>query len=557
MGERIVGLDIGTSALRAVELVVEDGRRPVLEAFGQVGLPPGVVANGEVRDRAEVASAIRRLWRRGGFKSNRVRLGVAGLRAITREIELPPVPPDEVTAAVTLQAEDIVPFPVERTSIDSAVVSRTEDAEGLPLIRVLVAAAHRDLVDAVVAAVEDAGLEPEAIDLDTAALARAFALPGASEEPEAVVSVGAGLTLVVVHHGGTLQFVRTVDTGGDAVTEALASALDVPLADAEAVKRRLGTAGPQHPGAVRAVAEAVGALADEVHDSLRYHAAMPGRARPARVLVTGGGARTPGLLDALRARLDVPVVEAAPIGFVDTSRLGVTAAQADSINQTLAVPLGLALDGPGRTRFELIPPEVAARPVRRRRRRALVAAGVAAALALAGVSAWRVEAVRSAAHDVTALQGAIRTIDTVEMPRYDKAVRLGDQVTTLEHQLAPLVAHEADWLVVLNQLGEYLPTRAVVSGLDLSAADPTGSAASAPPAAASVIATGSTEVSTTSLTQVTQFGLEMGRSSGLEAVDLSGSVSAASTGAVTFPITFEVTTAARSHRVSLFEERLP
>ena len=142
MGERIVGLDIGTSALRAVELIVEDGRPPVLEAFGQVGLPPGIIVDGEIRDRAQVVSAIRRLWRNGGFKTNRVRLGVAGLRAITREIELPPVPPDEVAAAVVLQAEDIVPFPIERTSVASAVISRTEDAEGLPLIRVLVAAAH-------------------------------------------------------------------------------------------------------------------------------------------------------------------------------------------------------------------------------------------------------------------------------------------------------------------------------------------------------------------------------------------------------------------------------
>jgi type IV pilus assembly protein PilM len=558
MGERIVGLDIGTSALRAVELIVEHGRPPVLEAFGQVGLPPGIIVDGEIRDRAQVASAIRRLWRHGGFKTSRVRLGVAGLRAITREIELPPVPPDEVAAAVVLQAEDIVPFPIDRTSVASAVVSRTEDADGLPLIRVLVAAAHRDVIDGIVAAVEEAGLEPEGIDLDTAALSRAFTLPDGANEPEAVVSVGAGLSMVVVRHGGTLQFVRTIDMGGDTVTRALASALDVPIADAEIVKRRLAHPGPHDPAATRAVAEVVEQLADEVRSSLRFFGTLPGRIPPSRVLVTGGGARTVGLLEKLRALIDVPVLEASPLSFVDASRLRVSAREAESINQTVAVPLGLALNGPARTRFELIPPEVAARRAARRRRRQLTVALAGLVVVLAAVSAWRVLAVRSAQRQVHVLQSTIHTIDTVEMPRYDKAVHLGNEVTAFEHQLAPLVSHEVDWLVVLNQLGEYLPAPAVLNGVDLAAATPTGGTAVSTTVqpGPSVIGTGSTTVFTHTLTQVTQFGLAMAGSPALSGVDLSGGVSAATTG-VTFPVTFSITSAAHSRRLGQFEERIP
>src|SRR5487761_1278106 len=96
MAQRIVGLDIGTSALRAVELVSDNGSRPVLEAYGQVGLRPGVIVDGEVRDQSQVAAALRRLWKEGGFRSTQVQLGVAGLRAITREMELPPLPPGEL-----------------------------------------------------------------------------------------------------------------------------------------------------------------------------------------------------------------------------------------------------------------------------------------------------------------------------------------------------------------------------------------------------------------------------------------------------------------------------
>ena len=98
----------------------------------------------------------------------------------------------------------------------------------------LVAAAHRDLVDGVVAAAEKAGLIVEGVDLVSSALVRALGDPSvAAERPEAIVSIGAGLTVVVVHQGGRPQFVRTIGTGGNAATAAVASALDLPLVDAE------------------------------------------------------------------------------------------------------------------------------------------------------------------------------------------------------------------------------------------------------------------------------------------------------------------------------------
>lgn len=561
MAQRIVGLDIGTSALRAVEVVVDSAGIPSIEAYGQVGLPQGAIVDGEVRDAMQVSAALRRLWREGGFKSTQVHLGVAGLRAITREMELPPLPPEELDDAVSLQAEDVLPFPVDRTSLASSVISRTVDGEGMPLIRVLVAAAHRDLIDGVVAAVEDAGLEPVAIDLDTAALSRAFTLPGSTTEPEAVVSVGAGLTMVIVHHGGVLQFVRTIDIGGDAMTRAVSSALDIPFVDAEAAKRRLSTPGPQDPTAVAAVRRVVDELAAEVHSSIRYYAALPGRTAPGRVLVTGGASRTVGLLGAIQAGTDLAVLEASPLSFVDVSRLGISPADSEEINPTVAVPLGLALNGPARTRFDLLPREVVAKRTERSVRKALVAAGIAVLVVLAALSAWRVLAVRTAQHQVAALASTVHGIVNVQIPRYDKAVRLGNQVTALQGQLKPLVANEVDWLVVLNQFGQYLPPSAVMSNLNLSATKPvvtttpTGSVTSSS-ATTKDIGFGTTTVATKNLTEVTQFGLAMAKSPGLSNVALSGSVSSGGTG-VRFPVTFQITTAAHSQRTKQFEERIP
>jgi type IV pilus assembly protein PilM len=559
MGERIVGLDIGTSALRAVELVVDGDRPPVLEAYGQVGVPPGAIVDGEVRDRSQVAAALRRLWQKGGFKTTRVRLGVAGLRAITREVELPQLPPEEIEAAVRYQAEDIVPFPLERALISSSVVSKTVDSDGKPQLRVLVAAAHRDLIDGMVAAVEEAGLEPEAVDLQSAALSRAFTLPGSSPDPEAVVSVGAALTLVVVHHGGTLEFVRTIDVGGDTITEALSAALDLPMIDAEITKRQLARSEVHDPAAESTVRRVVADLASEVQSSLRYYTSIPGNLAPVQVLVTGGGARTPGLLEELERRMDVPVFEAAPLKLVDASRLRVTTSEAQSINSTVAVPIGLALNGPARTRFDLMPKEVIQRRAENRVRRMLVIAAVGVVLVLLAASAWRVLAVRSAEHDVAVLHSTVHTINAVELPHFDKAVRIADQVTKFQHEEQPLVAKEADWLTVLHQFTQFMPKGSAIQTLMLSAVSQTGgsSASSAPTSTSgSSIGTGTAQVATATLTNVTQFGLAMAKAPALVDVALNGSVGANSSG-VTFPISFSINSAAKTQRLSLFDQKIP
>ena len=211
---QVVGLDIGTSAVRAAELEFGAGA-PVLVAFGQVGLPPGAIVDGEVQDHSAVSDAIERLWQNGKFQSKTVVVGIAGLRAITRELDLPWVPDEDVDSAVRFQSEEVIPFPPDKTILSAQVLADNTAPDGTRTRRVLVAAAHRDLVDGVVAATEKAGLIVEGVDLVSSALVRALGDPSvAAERPEAIVSIGAGLTVVVVHQHGRPQFVRTIGTGG-------------------------------------------------------------------------------------------------------------------------------------------------------------------------------------------------------------------------------------------------------------------------------------------------------------------------------------------------------
>lgn len=556
MAHRIVGLDIGTSAVRAVELEVSEGTRPVLLAYGQVGLPPGAVVDGDIRDHSRVVQSIQRLWREGGFGERRVNLGIVGLRAIIREIDLPPLPLAELDDAVLFQADQVIPFPLERTAISAKVIARFTDADGSPRIRVLVAAAHRDLIDGVVSAVEGAGLEPVSIDLDTDALARALNDPHFTGGSEAIVSVGAGLTMVVIHQGGLLQFVRTIDIGGQTVTEAIAAALDLPVSDAEEVKRRLGHAGAHDRRAESVTATVVADLVSEVHNSVRFFSSQPGRDAPTRLLVTGGGSQTVGFLTKLQGGIDIPVLPASPLSLVDTSKLPITDQEAAAINRTLAVPVGLALPDQSERPFNLLPTEVTARQAERRVRKALVACGVVLLLLMIAGTLWRVLAVRSADHRVSALNSQLTHIDSVTVPKYDKVVSLQQKVRSLQAQDKPLVAGQVDWLVVLNQLSQYMPSTSVFSTLDLTGSDIPGTAPAAGVSPGSApIGTGTAGVVVSNLTEFSQFGNSMSTSPAITLGQPTGTLDNSSS--ITFDITFSIDSDAHSQRTSLFTQVVP
>ncbi len=288
MAQLVVGLDIGTSAVRAAELDVSHSR-PVLLTYGQVGLPPGSLVEGEIRDGFAVTEALKRLWANGHFSSRSVIVGIAGLRAITRELDLPFVPDNEVDSAVRFQSEEVIPFPPDQTILSSQILADYTSPEGDKMRRVLVAAAHIDLVNGVIDAVDHAGLTVEGVDLISSALVRAIGGPEETDRPEAIVSVGAGLTVVVIHQQGRPQFVRTIGSGGNATTAAISAALDVPVIDAEGMKRRIGDEDAQFQSAERATQSSMVDLVGEIRNSIQYFASLPGRLPVSRVLVTGGG----------------------------------------------------------------------------------------------------------------------------------------------------------------------------------------------------------------------------------------------------------------------------
>lgn len=511
MAQLTVGLDIGTSAVRAAELDVGHGR-PVLQTYGQVGLPPGSLVEGEIRDASAVTEAITKLWKNGQFSSTSVIVGIAGLRAITRELDLPFVPDDEVDSAVRFQSEEVIPFPPDQTILSSQVLADYTSPDGDKMRRVLVAAAHVDLVNGVVEAVEKAGLTVDGVDLISSALVRAIGGQDASEQPEAIVSVGAGLTVVVVHQQGRPQFVRTIGSGGNATTAAVSAALDVPITDAEGIKQRIGEGGAQYQAADRAAQTSMSELVGEIRNSIQYFASLPGRLPVSRVLVIGGGSELYGLVPMLEDQVRLPVLTVSPLSRLDTSKLDLSEEQAATVGPVLATPIGLAMPEPDKAvkKFNLIPPEVArrARMKRIQEKTLLAAVGVLILLALFG--GWKLYQVHNEQNNVDALQSNIAVLNQ-QIPKYDLVVAANTAYQAGVARRASVLNSAVDWPLALSNLFLITPAGAEVQDLSGTSVAPAGTAGAAGAAttagSATTAATTTPSTSTSAAIGTIQFGV--------------------------------------------------
>ncbi|MEO8265855.1 MAG: type IV pilus assembly protein PilM [Ilumatobacteraceae bacterium] len=380
----MIGLDIGTNAVRAVE--IELGDPPLIRRMGQVGLPVGAVVDGEVADVSAVSIALRQLWTQAGFKSRTVRVGMSSARVIVRTIEMPRLSRDDLISTIRLQLDDYVPLPADETVFDVRTLDGPQPTD--QTLHLLLAATHQDAVQPLLMALQEADLKVAAVDVIPAALALALTHvePEQDESVDIVLSIGAGTVVVIAAREGEPLFSRTLtNTSGRRTTERIASRLGIAELEAERYKRLGPTEDPSSAVATKASQESLDEIISEVQASLAFYGEQPGSRHVRRLLVTGGGSQLPGLTVALSDALGIGVECADPFARVRLGDTGFESADLPFLAPYMAAAIGVALGQarPKDSRIDLTP--VAKRPARALgTRRLLVSAGVVVLVGAAG-----------------------------------------------------------------------------------------------------------------------------------------------------------------------------
>lgn len=314
MAIKRVGLDIGATGVRVAEVEFSNATAAAtgngtLVGFGEAALPRGAVQGGEVVDVSLVTAAIKKAMSDASASVKEVTIGVGAESVVVRELEVPEMPMDQLRTSLPFQVQELLPMSASEAMLDFFPTGQ-RDNNGMSMLRGILVAAPKATVSQNLLAVEAAGLTPKRVDINGFALLRSQFTGDANARVIAFVDVGATLTTVVVSQNGMPRLVRTLPTGGQAVSDVVAAAMHVDQAQADEYKRRIGLGQAPDPSwqpAQEAITNTTRDLVESIRNTFVYHSSNnPGEAIE-RVAITGGGAHLPGLGQYLASATRLPV----------------------------------------------------------------------------------------------------------------------------------------------------------------------------------------------------------------------------------------------------------
>ncbi|SDT69623.1 type IV pilus assembly protein PilM [Actinoplanes derwentensis] len=335
-GATPIGLDIGSSSIRAVEVRRNKDEYSLIN-FGQFPLEPGTVVAGVVQNPIGLTAALKQLWAAGKFGSKRVNLAVTNPQLVVRETSIANLPANQMRQALPFQVKEQLPLAVERSLLDFYPLEQPGDDQ---TVRGLLIAMPKEAVLTLVQAVQKAGLKVNGVDLASFAMLRSASRLDA--QVEAIVDIGANITSVVVHADGEPLFVRTLPRGGSEITDNVATRLGLSTIEAETLKCRFGLHGDGNPDTVAALVDAVRPLVSELRSSFTYLASGERQKQVSRISLCGGSALMPGLAAHLQEQLGVAVMYADSAARLKDTRKA-REQGFDSFVPSAAVSIGLTL----------------------------------------------------------------------------------------------------------------------------------------------------------------------------------------------------------------------
>ncbi len=340
----MVGVDIGSSSVKAVELQGKNGDFKLV-SLGYESLEPDSVVDGQIMELNSVSNAISNIFNEHKIKTNRVAAGVNGHSVIVKNIMLPQMSSAELQESFAWHAEEHIPFDITDVTLDYHVTGTTDDA-----IHVLMAACKRDKVANLKQAIQLAGKQPVVIDVDAFALQNCYELNYDPQPNEvvALLNIGASTTNINILNGNRSVFTRDATFGGNQYTSLLQKELGVTFEHAEQVKRGMPLPEPIEDRDIKPILETVSdILALEIQKTMDFYRATveDGGVAVEKILVSGGGSKLAGLIDFLAQQFEMPVEIFDPFRKIKVDSRGFDPEYMREVIPEMAIAVGLALRG--------------------------------------------------------------------------------------------------------------------------------------------------------------------------------------------------------------------
>ena len=337
----LVGLDLGSSAVKAIELKPV-GKGYKVTAFGSEPIPPDIIVDGAIIDGAAVVAAVRRLFESRKIKTREVAASLSGNAVIVKKISLPVMTEAELAESIYWEAEQYIPFDIQDVNLDYQILDGRDSGKGT--MDVLLVAAKNEKIADYTGVIGQAGRTAVVIDVDAFALQNAYEANYGADADAVVVllNAGASATNINILSGEQSVFTRDISIGGNAYTEALQKELSLPFEQADQLKRGQTVSGTTYDDArpvLRAVTENVMLEIQKTFDFFKATAASD---RINRIVISGGASRAEAFGEMLADRFEAPVESFDPFKKISFDA-GKFNADVTEVAATAAVAVGLAL----------------------------------------------------------------------------------------------------------------------------------------------------------------------------------------------------------------------
>ncbi len=337
----IVGLDIGSSSIKAVELKRARGGMEVVH-LGIEPVASDVVVDSMIIDSPSVSGIINKIFTDNNIKTKAVATAVSGHSVIVKKISMPAMSDQELGETIEREAAQHIPFDVSEVNID---YQRLTEDDTAPQMDVLLVAVKKDKILNYTNVLNQSGKSAAVVDIDAFALQNCYEYnydpaPGATV---ALLNVGASVMNINIVKGATPLFTRDVSVGGHQYTDSLQKELDLSFDDAEAFKlgKKVGTVSEDAKAPI--LQQVTEIIVLEIQKTFDFFRATAAGEHIERIYLAGGSCNVPGLMEALRQEFTLPVEVLNPFQKIQPPAAGPVAELIEKNPGQLAVAVGLAL----------------------------------------------------------------------------------------------------------------------------------------------------------------------------------------------------------------------
>jgi type IV pilus assembly protein PilM len=338
----IVGLDIGSSAIKLVELKEKKQGSYQLVKIGLEPLSPEAIVDGSIMDSSMVVDTIQRLNTSLNVKNSNYGTSLSGHSVIIKKISLPAMSAEELGESIQWEAEQYIPFDINDVNLDYVPLTSPGSGENIDVILVAV---KKEKINDYTSVIAQAGKSPQLVDVDAFAVQNAWEANYPVDEGRvmALVNIGASVTNVNIISGTSSLFWRDITFGGNQYTDAIQRELSLSFAEAESLKRGQPTGDHTIQQVIPILNSVSEDFASELRKTLDFFTATSGAERVDAIMLAGGGASVLNLETILRDKFGIEVEVMNPFRSISFNEGEFNPEWISDIAPSMAVAVGLAI----------------------------------------------------------------------------------------------------------------------------------------------------------------------------------------------------------------------